>query len=173
MKKHMLVQPTTSGSSVRTIHTWQPPYTPHMLLQEKYWPNRWKVACVCIFLNCTKRASVETIIDKFFEYYYSPEQFIASYENEKRREEIIEMIKPCGFKSRRAKQIYEFSVDYLTIERDKYITHCKGIGEYADACDRIYFFKQISDVPPSDSALVKVWNWLNEHGADNGQNKDW
>jgi len=144
---------------------WVPPTTPHRLLQEKYWPNRWKVAVICIFLNCTRRASVEKIIDEFFEHYFSPQKFIESYENDKCREDLIELIKPLGFKARRAKQLYEFSVDFLKLPKDQPILTCRGIGDYASQCDRMYFFKDLDDVPPNDTALVKVWHWLKESAA--------
>lgn len=136
---------------------WSPPFTPHNLLQEQYWPDRWKVAVVCIFLNCTKRTVAEPIIHQFFELYPDPLEYACSYIDDTRKGFLLNLIAPLGFKNRRAERIFKFSIDFMA---GREVSDSHGIGEYASACDRMYFDMEFDETPPKDGALVKVWEWV-------------
>jgi methyl-CpG-binding domain protein 4 len=137
---------------------WDPPRTPHNLLQEQYYPDRWKVAVICMFLNCTQRKTAEPIVHKFFARYPTPEHYIWAYEWDA-RSDLVELISPLGFGNRRAERIFKFSLDYLALDW-KRLSECHGIGEYADACDRIFFEMDFDETPPSDGVLANVWRWV-------------
>lgn len=112
-----MMVPSMSKSTMTTMRTtmkieWDPPRTPHNLLQEQYFPDRWKVAVICMFLNCTQRKTAEPIVHKFFARYPTPEHYIWAYEWEA-KSDIIDLIAPLGFGNRRAERIFKFSLDYL------------------------------------------------------------
>jgi hypothetical protein len=115
-----------------------------------------------MFLNCTKRTAAEPIVERFFESYPTPESYIIAYILDDLSGEIKEMIAPLGFRNRRAETIFRFSLDFLG---GKSIKECFGIGDYADASDRMYFEMDFDDEPPRDGALVKVWRWVVEEGG--------
>lgn len=141
---------------------WTPPYTPYDLLQEQYWPDRWKVAIVCMFLNCTRRSVAEPIVRSFFELHSDPETYACHYLDPIERANIEDLIAPLGFRNRRAERIFRFSIDYLA---DISVERCHGIGAYAAACDRMFFEKEFDDVPPDDGVLANVWNWIVRAGG--------
>jgi len=133
---------------------WNPIDTPSGLLQDKYYPDRWKIAVTCIFLNCTKRMQVEKIIDNFFIKYPNAEIFLNSNE-----EDVKNLISPLGFKNVRYNRAKSFSEDYIR-GNWKYLIECRGIGQYADACDRMYFLNEFDDTPPKDHALTNLWHFI-------------
>lgn len=140
-------------------HEWNPPRTPFNLLQEQYFPDRWKVAVICMFLNCTQRRAAEPIIHEFFGLYPSPEHYIAASFDPIDIDCTLELIGPLGFKNRRAERILRFSLDYLVGDWTC-LKDCHGIGDYADACDRMFFEKDFDLYPPSDGVLANVWRWI-------------
>jgi hypothetical protein len=136
---------------------WNSPFTPHHLLQEQYYPDRWRVAVICIMLNCTSRKQVEPVAKLFFEHYPDAPSYIRAYTNSSDLNVLHSLLKSLGFKARRAERLYKFSVDYTN---NCPIASCFGIGEYANTCDQMYFEKNFETTPPKDGALVKVWNWI-------------
>lgn len=136
---------------------WTPPFTPHDLLQEQYWPDRWKVAVICMFLNCTRRSTAEPIVRQFFDLHPTPEEYCCHYMDENERTNIEDQIGPLGFRSRRAERIFKFSLDFLA---EVPIKECHGIGDYAEACDRMFFDMDFDDSPPDDGVLANVWRWV-------------
>lgn len=139
------------------IIEWSPPFTPHNLLQEQYWPDRWKVAIICMFLNCTRRVTAEPIVHEFFRRYPTPEEYACSYLVPWEHARVVELLRPTGFKNRRAENIFKFSIDTMA---DLPFRDRHGIGAYADACDKMFFAREFDGSPPSDGVLAKVWRWI-------------
>lgn len=135
---------------------WVPPRMPKPLLQEFYWPDSWKVAVVCLFLNCTQRKQVEPVVDRFFARYKDAEAYVKAYEWEESKADIVDLIRSLGFGNRRAERIYKFSCDFMT-KGDKDPRGCHGVGEYASACFEMLFLGKFGDAPPNDHALKDYW----------------
>jgi hypothetical protein len=68
-----------------------------------------------------------------------------------------------GLNNNRAKQ---FSEDYIK-GNWKNLIECRGIGEYADACDRMYFLNEFGEKPPKDHALTHLWHFIMETKNEN------
>ena len=79
---------------------WTPPKSPFDLLQERYWPNDWKILIVCLMLNQTSRKQVEPMIERFFEKW--PTALDAALADE---DEMREVIRCLGMYNRRVKTI--------------------------------------------------------------------
>lgn len=135
---------------------WNPVENPTGLLQDEYFPDRWKIAIICILLNCTQRKQVEKILNKLFYLTPNPYDFINCDESL-----IKEIIAPLGFKNVRYKRAKSFSEDYIKGDW-KFLIECRGIGEYADSCDRMYFLNQFGEKPPKDHALTNLWHLIME-----------
>lgn len=138
------------------IYSWDPLLSPAGLIQDAYYPDRWKVAVVCILLNRTRGPQVLSIIDDFFKFCSSPQDFLLADETK-----VKSIIGRIGFKNTRYKRIREFSEDFLS-KKWKFLSDCRGIGEYADACDRMYFLGEFGKDPPKDHALVRLWHHVVE-----------
>ena len=136
------------------VYDWDPLEAPYGLIQDKYYPDRWQVAVTCILLNCTRGRQVRTVIDKLFDICPSPEAFLSTDE-----EKVKSIITRLGFKNIRYKRIRSFSEDF-TNKNWKLLGECRGIGEYADACDRMYFLSEFDADPPEDHALVQLWDYV-------------
>jgi endonuclease III len=135
---------------------WNPLDYPSGLLQDHYYPDRWKIAIICILLNCTQRKQVEKVLDKLFLLVPDAESFIKCDEFL-----IKEIIAPLGFKNVRYNRAKSFSEDYIK-GNWKHLIDCRGIGEYADACDRMYFLNEFGEKPPKDHALINLWCFVTE-----------
>ena len=118
---------------------WTPPKSPFDLLQERYWPDDWKILIVCLLLNQTSRKQVEPMIERFFARWPTPEA--ASLANE---EEMREVIRSLGMYNRRVKTIKNMSKQYLAgFENAKDLYGC---GKYADDTYRIFMKGEWRDV---------------------------
>ncbi len=135
---------------------WHPPLLalrPRPMIQEYYFPDRWKMLVCCLMLNLTSRKQVDPLINEFFEKW--PSAFIASKANEG---DMKEFIKPLGMYNRRAKTIIKMSKQFLSgfIEAKQLY----GCGKYADDSDRIFYRGLWKTTEPTDGALVSYKNFL-------------
>ena len=141
--------------------TFIPPRKPEPLLQELYWPDKWKVLVCCVMLNCTRRGQVDNVVETFFIRYPNAESYIKAYEWPLSKSDIIDLIKPLGFYNRRSLGLYKFSCDYISKQwSDPRELH--GIGEYAARCYEILFLGKFGKTPPVDHALSDYWHWYME-----------
>lgn len=147
---------------------WVPPRMPAPLLQELFWPDVWKVSVVCLFLNCTQRKQVETIIDAFFERYPSADAYIRTYESSK--QDIVDLIRPLGFYNRRAERLYRFSVDFVSGGAGD-PRGCFAIGKYATACYEMLFLGRFGEDPPEDHALQNYYHFVKSLGISDEQKR--
>jgi len=126
--------------------------SPYELLQEIYYPDKWKMMVCCIFLNCTTRKQVDKIRDEFFERWPTPESI-----SEKDRDAIRELITPLGLKDRRTNTIIKFSHEFIN-KNWKNPIELSGIGKYGqDSWDIFVNNKVIEN--PSDHVLKKYMLW--------------
>ncbi len=136
------------------MNAWIPPKSPYDLLQERFWPDEWKILVVCLLLNQTSRKQVEPMISRFFEKYPDPSSIISASEDS-----LIEILKPLGLVNRRIMILKKFSSQFLTKEwetaKDLY-----GCGKYADDTWRIFCKGDWKLVEPNDHALVFYHDFL-------------
>lgn len=134
--------------------TWNPPKSPYDLLQERFWPDEWKVLVVCLMLNQTSRKQVEPMISRFFTLFPNPESVIDGDE-----ETLRSLLRPLGLVNRRTKIIKRFSEEFVT---KKWVTakDLYGCGKYADDAYRIFIKGEWEAVEPSDHALNDYHNFL-------------
>lgn len=129
--------------------------SPYLLLQEIYREDQWKMLICCIFLNCTKRAQVDEVRDKFFAKYPDAKSAELADPNE-----MAEMIASLGFKNRRTRTIQRFSTDWL--DRKTFsIDGLYGIGKYASDSWQIFQLGNL-DVEPTDGVLLKYLGWAKQ-----------
>jgi len=111
--------------------SWMPPKSPFDLLQERYWPDDWKILIVCLLLNQTSRKQVEPMIESFFEKWPDPEAASSADEDEMR-----DLVRPLGMFNRRVKSIKKMSQQFMS-GFDNAI-ELYGCGKYADDAYRIF-----------------------------------
>ena len=127
---------------------------PVPILQCFFWPDEWKILCVCIFLNCTRRAQVERVVWKFFEEYPTPEALLKAPD-----EEVQEIIKPLGFYKRRTTSLKRMSEDFIA-GNWKSPEDLRSVGVYAATCYRMMLNFELGEHAPDDHALVDLYNWM-------------
>lgn len=101
----------------------------------------------CIMLNQTNNVQVHPMIENFFKKFPNPETILSSNIND-----ITEEIRSLGLYNRRARNIINFSYDWLYKDW-KNITECRGIGKYASDSYEI-FIKNNLEVAPTDKVLI-------------------
>ena len=136
------------------MKNWIPPKSPYDLLQERFWPNEWKILVVCLMLNQTSRKQVEPMIEDFFKMYPDPQSILKADE-----EVLFSFLKPLGLANKRSKTLKKFSAQFL--EEDwKTAKDLYGCGKYADDAWRIFCLGDWKEVSPKDHALVFYHNFL-------------
>jgi len=134
---------------------WDPPLLnrENSFLQEKYFPDRWKMLVCCILLNLTTRKQVDKIITELFDKWPTPEKMSDANEGE-----LVGCIKSLGLSDKRAKTLMRFSKEYLGKWDD--VTSLYGIGRYAKDSDEIFYFGRWRETEPHDHSLNKYKNFL-------------
>lgn len=135
-----------------------PPVSPHGLIQETLWPNKWRILVACIMLNLTSRRAAEKILPKLFNK-YPDAQSMSSADFD----DLSSIIAPLGFRNRRTKVLIGMSKKYVSGGW----THAKelpGIGEYASAAWDIFVLGEMPSVAPKDGALAKYYKWRKING---------
>ena len=134
--------------------TWIPPESPYNLLQERFWPDEWKLLVVCLLLNQTSRKQVEPMIEGFFQKFPNPEAVV-----EASPQEMFEMLRPLGLVNRRISTLKRFSKEFLVKKWDQAI-ELFGCGKYANDAHRIFIKGEWKDTEPNDHALNDYHSWL-------------
>lgn len=135
---------------------WQPPKSPHGLIQEDLWPDEWKILMSCLMLNQTTRKQVDKVIWDFFERWSCPSDFLSSS-----HEDVSSILRPLGFYNRRPKAMRKFTQGYIRKEWSEPI-ELYGIGKYANDAWRIFCRGDWKSVDPQDHALNKYHAYLRE-----------
>ena len=120
------------------------------LIQEQYYPDKFKVLVCCLLLNRCRGETVRSVVDKLFEKY--PDAVALKDAD---IEELTALLKPLGFQNQRAKRLVDFSKAFIEEWND--VRELPGVGDYAADCYRIFFLEELGDEPPNDHALVDYW----------------
>jgi endonuclease III len=120
------------------------------LIQERYYPDEFKVLVCCLLLNRCRGETVRGVVDKLFDRFPDAIDMMAADVGE-----LTEILRPLGFQNQRAKRLIEFSKAYMSGWKD--VRELPGVGDYAADCWRIFFLERLGDEPPDDHALVDYW----------------
>ena len=137
----------------------RPPLSPHKLIQEKYWPDEWKILICCLLLNQTSRKQLDQMIDSFFDKY--PNAISMTYAD---HDELKDLIRPLGMYNKRANTLLRFSEEYLS---KGWVSPMElyGCGKYANDTWRIFCKGEWRDVTPDDHALNDYHTWLRKENS--------
>ena len=139
------------------MNEWIPPKSPYDLLQERFWPDGWKILVTCLLLNQTSRKQVEPMIHDFFFEYPDPNAIITGSEDKLRSK-----LKSLGLVNRRIKTLKRFSEEYLSANWST-AKELYGCGKYADDAYSIFIKGEWQSIEPNDHALVDYHGFLLEN----------
>lgn len=142
-----------------------PPRSPFGLLQEDLWPSEWLILVSCMLLNCTTRKQVEKVLPEFIERWPTPQRFVRA-----RRAQVMALIGPLGFASRRTDNLMKMTHHYLAGPWE-HARELPGIGVYAARAWEIFCRGELGDEPPKDHALVVYWEWRKRHEEQGGEDR--
>jgi len=130
------------------LNKWKEP-----LIQERYFPDRWKMLVCSLMLNLTSHKQVNPIIDGFFERW--PDALKAAAADEL---EMKEYLKSLGMYNKRAKTIMKMSKQFL--EGFSQPKQLYGCGKYASDSDLIFYQGRWKEVEPTDGALKRYITFM-------------
>ena len=133
-----------------------PPRSPYSLLQEDIWPDRWRMLCACMMLNCTTRKQVERVLPSFFERWPTPCAF-----KDADNDEVVDVIRSLGFANRRTVNLKKMTIKFVEDDWDD-PRDLPGVGAYAAASYEIFCLGKVPADPPSDHALKQYVVWYNK-----------
>jgi len=137
---------------------WSPPK--YGLIQEKYWPDGWKILVCCLCLNLTTRKQMEPVVAELFRRWPSPADLLAASDDD-----IEDLIRPLGMQKKRTQTLRKMSAQYVA-GGWKHARELHGIGKYGDDAYRIFILGDWKSVTPQDHALVDYHNFLMENYAE-------
>ena len=105
--------------------------SPYFLIQEFLRSEPWHLLCAVVMLNQTSAKQVWKVWPVFHRLYRNPEDFLLANEHE-----VLDLIKPLGFKSRRYERLLGMTLGYLAGFTD--VTTLYGIGKYGADSFRIF-----------------------------------
>ena len=133
------------------LNSWSKP-----LIQERYFPDRWKMLICCLMLNLTSYKQVLPVIDGFFERWPDPDA--ASKADE---QEMKEYLKSLGMYTKRSKTIIKMSKQFL--DGFSHPKQLHGCGKYASDSDAIFYQGKWKEVVPNDGALKRYIRFLESY----------
>jgi len=117
------------------------------LIQEKYWPDGWKILVCCLCLNLTKRAQMEPVVEEMFRRWPTPQALAAATDAD-----LEDLIRPLGMQRKRTQTLKRMSAEYAA-GGWKQAKELHGIGKYGDDAYRIFILGDWRAVQPNDHAL--------------------
>jgi len=127
------------------VNMWSPPK--YGLIQEKYWPDGWKILVCCLCLNLTTRKQMEPVVEEIFKRW--PDALsLANAEDS----ELTEVIRSLGMWKRRTSTLKTMSKQYQEGKWNN-VLELKGVGKYASDAYRIFMLGDWRNVQPNDHAL--------------------
>ena len=115
------------------------------LLQEIYQDDGWKMLVCCMLVNLTNRIQVDTVRDKLFSKYPTPQDMMKA-----KHSDLVDIIKPLGLYNTRADRLIKMSKGY--VKGFKSVDELYGIGQYAKDSWEIFQNKN-NNIKPTDKVL--------------------
>ena len=151
---HLIIMPLWQPTN---LNNWHEP-----LIQELWFPDRWKMLITCLCLNMTSGKQVRPLIPKLFEAYPSPSHMANSVDRE-----LYTMIKPLGFANKRVYTFKRFSNEYMNVHWEN-VKELYGCGTYALNSDKIFYLGEWRSVNPKDSELKRYISYIKSLEKSNG-----
>ncbi len=117
------------------------------LIQEKYWPDGWKILVCCLCHTLTKRAQMEPIVEEMFQRWPSAQALASAPDAD-----LEDLIRPLGMQRKRTQTLKRMSAQYAA-GGWKQAKDLHGIGKYGDDAYRIFILGDWRAVQPNDHAL--------------------
>ena len=99
----------------------------------------WQHMVGVIFLNQAGRKQVKRTLPAFLNKWPTPKKFLKS-----KTEDVIEVIKECGFYNRRERTLRRMTEDFLSWDGED-ATKLFGIGKYGSDSYRLFFKKELPE----------------------------
>ena len=132
------------------LNAWSDP-----LIQEQYWPDRWKMTVICLCLNMTSGRQVRPILPELFRHWPNPVAMKHAHD-----ETLKSLIRPLGFVNKRSQALKRMSRDW--IEKDwTSVKELYGCGQYAKDSDEI-FYQGCLKLEPQDGELQRYIKFARE-----------
>ena len=125
------------------------------LLQEIYRDDGWKMLVCCMLVNLTNRIQVDTVRDKLFNVYPTPQDMMRA-----KHSDLVDIIKPLGLYNTRADRLIKMSEGY--VKGFKSVDELYGIGQYAKDSWEIFQMNNVR-IKPKDKVLQEYLRV--EHGV--------
>ena len=125
------------------LNVWEDP-----LIQEIYWPDRWKMTVICMCLNMTSGKQVRPMLPKLFRHWSRPLSMAHAHEPT-----LKSIIQPLGFVNKRASALRRMSREWIDKDWIR-IKDLYGCGQYAQDSDSIFFLGKL-DIKPKDGELKR------------------
>ena len=147
--------------NIRLRKKWNPPKSPHNLVQEQYFGEEWKILVCCLLLNLTTHKQVRKVLPALFSKYPCAFSMVNADE-----ETLREIIQSLGLVNKRSKTLIRFSQEYLSKDwktaKDLY-----GCGKYADDAWHIFCVGDWEHIDPRDHALNYYYSYLQDLKSSN------
>lgn len=145
---------------------WTPPK--FGLIQEKYWPDPWKILVCCLCLNLTTRKQMEPVVEVIFQRWPDAKSLSEADETE-----LTEVIRSLGMWKKRVNTLKKMSAQY---HEGKWtdVLQLHGVGKYASDAYRIFVLGEWRNVQPNDHALNDYHDFLKRYyGESNEANSNY
>lgn len=137
---------------------WTPPK--FGLIQEKYWPDPWKILVCCLCLNLTTRKQMEPVVEVLFQKW--PDADSLSKANDSDLEEVI---KTLGMQKKRTQTLKKMSAQFHEGKWSN-VLQLHGVGKYASDAYRIFVLGEWQSVQPNDHALNAYHDFLKQNYSE-------
>lgn len=134
---------------------WTPPK--YGLIQEKYWPDGWKILVCCLCLNLTTRKQMEPVVEDLFHRWPTPKDLADADEAE-----ITEVVRSLGMWKRRSSTLKKMSRQFHEGKWSN-VLELAGVGKYASDAYRIFMLGDWRNVQPNDHALNDYHDFLKKY----------
>jgi len=134
---------------------WTPPK--YGLIQEKYWPDPWKILVCCLCLNLTTRKQMEPVVERMFQRWPDAKSL-----SEADDAELTDVIRTLGMWKKRVNTLKKMSAQYHEGKWND-VLQLHGVGKYASDAYRIFVLGDWRSVQPQDHALNDYHDFLKKH----------
>lgn len=131
------------------LNQWEDP-----LIQEIYWPDRWKMTVTCLCLNMTSGKQVRPVLPILFKRWPMPIALAHAHEFT-----LKSIIKPLGFVNKRAYALMRMSKEWIETDWNS-VKDLYGCGTYANNSDKIFFQGQWACTTPKDGELKRYLEFV-------------
>jgi endonuclease III len=134
-------------------------YPPWDILEDKYYPDLWKVLVCCACLNRTTRRQAEPILDEMFGRWPTALDMAEADPSE-----LAVMVKTLGLQNRRSSGLIQLSAGYCQLGESptpSELSRLHLVGPYAMEAHRIVFLADLC-FEPADKVLRKYVKHLLE-----------